>query len=154
MCCCYFVGALIFSSSSITPMMATLTGTQAAGLGGMFVLGLSAGLMKAVYTSLGPDQFKVPEQRDQQKRFVDLYILIIDPIGSNGIIFLRYFNAFYWMINAGAFIGQFMTAQLRESVQCFGDDCYMLPFLILCGIMAVSTFVFYSGIINTSILNE
>lgn len=49
------------------------------------------------------------------------------------------------MINAGAFIGQFMTAQLRDSVQCFGDDCYLLPYLILVGLMATSTAVFAAG---------
>ncbi|XP_050698015.1 solute carrier family 15 member 2-like [Eriocheir sinensis] len=49
------------------------------------------------------------------------------------------------MINAGAFVGQFMTAQLRDSVQCFADDCYLLPFVILVGLMAASTAVFAAG---------
>lgn len=49
------------------------------------------------------------------------------------------------MINAGAFLGQFMTAQLRDTVQCFGDDCYLLPYLILVGFMIVSTTIFALG---------
>lgn len=124
MCCGYTVGAGIYTLSSITPMMATITAAKVTGMCGLLVLGICAGLMKAVYSSLGADQFKVPEQREQQKRF---------------------FYAFYWMINAGAFLGQFMTAQLRDSVQCFGDDCYLLPYVILVIFMAISTTVFALG---------
>ncbi|KAK4321645.1 hypothetical protein Pmani_007570 [Petrolisthes manimaculis] len=124
MCCGYTVGAGIYSLSSVTPIMASVTSSQATGIMGLLVLGVCAGLMKAVYSSLGADQFKVPEQREQQKRF---------------------FYAFYWMINAGAFLGQFMTAQLRDSVQCFGDDCYFLPYIILVGLMALSTLIFALG---------
>ena len=68
MCCIYTVGAGIFSLSSIKPWMTSVGLAQTVGIGGILVLGLSAGLMKAVYSSLGPDQFKVPEQREQQKR--------------------------------------------------------------------------------------
>lgn len=124
MCCCYTVGALIYSLSSATPIMASVDAAKVTGISGLLVLGIAAGLMKAVYSSLGADQFKVPEQREQQQRF---------------------FYAFYWMINAGAFLGQFMTAQLRDTVQCFGDDCYLLPYLILVGFMAVSTTIFALG---------
>ena len=68
MCCGYLVGSVIFSLSAATPLMTTVAGTQATGIGGLLVLGLCAGLMKAVYSSLGPDQFKLPEQRLLQKR--------------------------------------------------------------------------------------
>lgn len=57
----------------------------------------------------------------------------------------RFFYFFYWMINAGAFCGQLLTAQLRASVQCFGGDCFLLPFAILVCVMVVSTAIFYSG---------
>ena len=64
---------------------------------------------------------------------------------------LRFFYFFYWMINAGAFCGQMLTAQLRGTVQCFGGDCFLLPFGILVGIMVLSTIVFYSGERKTSL---
>lgn len=70
MCCIYTIGATIFSLSSVSPIMTSILGTQIVGIGGILILGLSAGLMKAVYTSLGPDQFKVPEQRNQQQRYI------------------------------------------------------------------------------------
>ncbi|KAF2359846.1 Proton-dependent oligopeptide transporter family [Trinorchestia longiramus] len=124
MCCCYVVGAFIYTLSSATPLMVSLTATQAAGIGGLLIFGLSAGLMKAVYSSLGPDQFIVPQQRQSQERF---------------------FYFFYWMINAGAFSGVLLTAQLRESVQCFGSDCFLLPYAILVGVMCLSTAVFALG---------
>ncbi|KAK7076255.1 hypothetical protein SK128_027938 [Halocaridina rubra] len=124
MCCGYTVGAAIYSLSSITPIMSSVGAAQFTGIIGLLVLGLCAGLMKAVYSSLGADQFKVPEQREEQKRF---------------------FYAFYWMINAGAFAGQFMTSQLRDTVQCFGDDCYFLPYAILVVLMVVSTAIFAAG---------
>ncbi|XP_064101595.1 peptide transporter family 1-like [Macrobrachium nipponense] len=124
MCCGYTIGAAIFTLSSVTPIMSTITAAKFTGIIGLLVLGICAGLMKAVYSSLGADQFKVPEQREEQK---------------------RYFYAFYWMINAGAFVGQFMTAQIRDSVQCFGDDCYFLPFAILVGFMVCSTVIFAAG---------
>ncbi|XP_071523725.1 peptide transporter family 1-like [Panulirus ornatus] len=124
MCCGYTVGAAVYMLSSLTPIMATVTAAKFTGILGLLVLGLCAGLMKAAYSSLGADQFKIPEQRHQQERF---------------------FYAFYWMINAGAFLGMFMTAQLRSSVQCFGDDCYFLPYIILVGSMVVSTVIFAAG---------
>ncbi|XP_068211976.1 peptide transporter family 1-like [Palaemon carinicauda] len=124
MCCGYTVGAAIFILSSVTPIMTTVTAAKFTGISGLLVLGICAGLMKAVYSSLGADQFKVPEQREEQK---------------------RYFYAFYWMINAGAFLGQFMTAKIRDSVQCFGDDCYFLPFIILVCLMVCSTAIFAAG---------
>lgn len=124
MCCGYTVGAGIYTLSSATPIMATVSSARVTGIMGLLVLGICAGLMKAVYSSLGADQFKIPEQREQQKRF---------------------FYFFYWMINAGAFLGQLMTAQLRDSVQCFGDDCYFLPYVMLVGLMVTSTLVFALG---------
>jgi len=124
MCCIYTIGAGILSLSAVTPLFGGPSGASIPGVIGMLVLGIAAGLMKAVYTALGGDQFKVPEQRDLQK---------------------RYFYAFYWMINAGAFLGQLMTSQLRDSVQCFGDDCFFLPFCILVGFMVLSTTIFFFG---------
>ncbi|CAL4199027.1 unnamed protein product, partial [Meganyctiphanes norvegica] len=124
MCCIYTVGAAIMALSAVTPMWGGIDGASVPGVGGMLVLGIAAGLMKAVYTSLGGDQFKIPEQRDLQK---------------------RYFYAFYWMINAGAYLGQTMTSNLRISVQCFGGDCFFLPFCILVGFMVLSTIIFFFG---------
>ncbi|XP_042235458.1 solute carrier family 15 member 2-like [Homarus americanus] len=124
MCCGYTVGTMIYALSSVTPIMLSVSAAKFTGIFGLLVLGICAGLMKAVYSSLGADQFKVPEQREQQKRF---------------------FYAFYWMINAGAFMGQFMTAQLRDTVQCFNNDCYFLPYIILVVLMAISTAVFVVG---------
>ncbi|XP_069181540.1 peptide transporter family 1-like [Procambarus clarkii] len=124
MCCGYTVGAVIFTLSSVTPIMASFSAAKFTGVLGMLALGICTGLMKAVYSSLGADQFKVPEQREQQKRF---------------------FYAFYWMINAGAFVGLFITAQIRDSVQCFGDDCYFLSYIIMAGLMVVSTVIFAAG---------
>lgn len=124
MCCIYTVGAAIMTLSAWTSLVGGPSGASIPGVGGMLVLGIAAGLMKAVYTALGGDQFKVPEQRDIQQ---------------------RYFYAFYWMINVGAFLGQLMTSSLRDSVQCFGDDCFFLPFCILVGFMVISTIIFFLG---------
>ncbi|XP_069192861.1 solute carrier family 15 member 2-like [Procambarus clarkii] len=104
--------------------MVSFTTSKFTGVFGMLALGICAGLMKPVYSSLGADQFKVPEEREQQKRF---------------------FYVFYWMINAGAFVGLFITAQIRDSVQCFGDDCYFLSYIIMAGLMVVSTVIFAVG---------
>ena len=68
MCCIYVVGASIFSLSAVSPIMTSMVLAQAVGLGGTLILGISAGLMKAVYSSLGPDQFILPDQRNKQKR--------------------------------------------------------------------------------------
>ncbi|XP_018017850.1 solute carrier family 15 member 1-like isoform X1 [Hyalella azteca] len=124
MCCGYVVGTVIYTLSSASPMMTSVELTKSTGIGGLLVFGMCAGLMKAVYSSLGPDQFILPQQRRSQERF---------------------FYFFYWMINAGAFCGQLLTAQLRGSVQCFGSDCFLLPYAILVGVMVVSTTVFYLG---------
>ena len=81
MCCGYVVGTLIYSLSAAKPLMTTLVGTQATGIGGLLVFGLCAGLMKAVYSSMGPDQFVLPEQRTLQQRYLykysDIYIYIL-----------------------------------------------------------------------------
>ena len=62
------IGDIIFTFSSISPIMTSIGLLQAVGLGGTLVMNLSSGLMKAVYTSIGPDQFKLPEQRKEQQR--------------------------------------------------------------------------------------
>jgi len=123
MCLGYVLGTLVFALSAV-PMYPGLTGQQAMGIGGLLLFGLCAGTMKAVYSSMGPDQFLMPEQRDLQKRF---------------------FYCFYWMINGGAFLGQLMTAQLRDSVQCFGADCFLLPYGLFTVFMALSTATFFAG---------
>lgn len=68
MCCGYLVGAVIYTLSSVTPIMPSVTVAQVTGMSGLLVLGVCTGLMKAVYISLGADQFKMPEQQEQQKR--------------------------------------------------------------------------------------
>lgn len=68
MCCIYTVGAAIFALSAATPIMATVDAARVTGIAGLLVLGLCAGLMKAAYSSLGADQFKLPDQREQQMR--------------------------------------------------------------------------------------
>jgi len=123
MCCGYVFGTVVFAASA-TPMFGGTAGRQATGIGGLLLFGLCAGVMKAVYSSMGPDQFVLPEQRALQKRF---------------------FYCFYWMINGGAFLGQLMTAQLRDSVQCFGGDCFLLPYALFVLFMALSTATFYAG---------
>ena len=70
MCTIYAFGTIIYSLSSVTPLMTSLQLAQGVGIGGALILVLSSGLMKAVYSSLGPEQFTLPEQRDLQKRFV------------------------------------------------------------------------------------
>lgn len=68
MCCGYTVGSAIYTLSAATPIMATVDAARVTGIAGLLVLGVCAGLMKAVYSSLGADQFKLPDQREQQKR--------------------------------------------------------------------------------------
>ncbi|XP_069192864.1 solute carrier family 15 member 2-like [Procambarus clarkii] len=115
--------------------MASFSASKLTALLGMLALGVCSGFMKAVYSSLGADQFKVPEQREQQKGML-----------KSGRFIRRFFYAFYWMRNAGAFVGLFITAQIRDSVQCFGDDCYFLSYIIMAGLMVVSTVIFAADV--------
>lgn len=68
MCCLYVGGAVVYSLSSITPIMTTVMLAKVTGIGGLLLVALCTGLMKAAYISLGAEQYKLPEQRDQQKR--------------------------------------------------------------------------------------
>ncbi|KAK3857382.1 hypothetical protein Pcinc_036370 [Petrolisthes cinctipes] len=41
--------------------------------------------------------------------------------------------------------GPIYDGTTKDSVQCFGDDCYFLPYIILVGLMALSTLIFALG---------
>ncbi|KAF1745453.1 hypothetical protein MXB_533 [Myxobolus squamalis] len=46
----------------------------------------------------------------------------------------NYFSVFYFSINLGSLVSMVITPILRSDVQCFGNDCYFLAFvLFLCG---------------------
>ena len=49
------------------------------------------------------------------------------------------------MVNAGAFVGMILTAQMRQQIQCFGDDCYFYPYMILVLTYIAAVVIFVSG---------
>ena len=76
-------------------------------------------------SAFGGDQFKLPEQERQLQTF---------------------FSVFYFAINAGSLISTILTPQIREDVECFGDDtCYSLAFGIPAILMAVATVIIVVG---------
>ncbi|CAL4244953.1 unnamed protein product, partial [Meganyctiphanes norvegica] len=116
-CCLLCGGSILFTTSAVST-------SAILGVSGLLMLGLSSGLIKAIIYSLGGDQFKIPEQRQHQ---------------------FRYFSAFVWIRCLGYFLGIFLMSELRNSIQCFGDDCYLLPFSILSGCIIVGAWLFYLG---------
>ena len=57
-----------------------------------------------------------------------------------------FFSVFYFAINAGSLISTILTPQIREDVECFGDDtCYSLAFGIPAILMAVATVIIVVG---------
>ena len=78
-----------------------------------------------IVSAFGGDQFKLPEQERQLQTF---------------------FSVFYFAINAGSLISTILTPQIREDVECFGDDtCYSLAFGIPAILMAVATVIIVVG---------
>ncbi|CAL4172689.1 unnamed protein product, partial [Meganyctiphanes norvegica] len=116
---CVFLcgGCILFTTSAVSTSAIT-------GVSGLLMLGLSSGLIKAIIYSLGGAQFKLPEQKEQQ---------------------FRYFSTFIWIRCLGYFLAITLMSQLRDSIQCFGDDCYLLPFSILSGFIIVGAWIFYLG---------
>ena len=62
------IGTVIYTSSSISPIMTSTGLVQAAGIGGYLIMCLSAGIMRPSSSTLGPGLFKLPEQRKEQSR--------------------------------------------------------------------------------------
>ena len=82
-------------------------------------------LKQLTVSAFGGDQFKLPEQERQLQTF---------------------FSVFYFAINAGSLISTILTPQIREDVECFGDDtCYSLAFGIPAILMAVATVIIVVG---------
>jgi len=92
---------------------------------GLALIAIGTGGIKPCVSAFGGDQFKLPEQERQLQTF---------------------FSVFYFAINAGSLISTILTPQIREDVECFGDDtCYSLAFGIPAILMAVATVIIVVG---------
>jgi len=79
---------------------------------------IGAGGIKPCVSSFGGDQFVLPGQEDQLRKF---------------------FSIFYFSVNVGALLSTFITPELRKSVQCFDQDsCFPLAFGVPAVLMLIS----------------
>jgi len=92
---------------------------------GLALIAVGTGGIKPCVAAFGGDQFTLPQQERQLQTF---------------------FSIFYFAINAGSLISTIMTPQIREDVECFGEDtCYSLAFGIPAILMAVATVIIVVG---------
>lgn len=95
-----------------TPRFHWITRTsRLVAIAGLILISIGTGGIKPCVFSFGGDQFQLPEQQVQLRRF---------------------FNRFFTAIYVGMLISTFVTPELRKSVPCFGrDTCYPLAFGML-----------------------
>ena len=92
---------------------------------GLALIAIGTGGIKPCVAAFGGEQFQLPEQEQQLKTF---------------------FFVFYFAINCGSLISQFVTPLVRQNVRCFGDDtCYSLAFGIPAILMLVATVIIVIG---------
>lgn len=85
---------------------------------GLLLIAIGTGGIKPCVSSLGGDQFILPEQQQQLQRF---------------------FSYFYATINAGALLSMVITPILREDVKCFGENsCFPMAFGIPAILMLIA----------------
>nr|XP_014289069.1 peptide transporter family 1-like isoform X2 [Halyomorpha halys] len=92
---------------------------------GLFLIAVGTGGIKPCVSSFGGDQFVLPQQEQELRRF---------------------FSVFYFSINAGSVISSFLTPMLRE-YHCLGsnEDCYPLAFGLPAALMIVALVIFVVG---------
>lgn len=85
---------------------------------GLLLTSIGAGGIKPCVSSFGGDQFVLPDQEEQLRKF---------------------FSVFYFSINAGSLLSTSVTPEMRKSVQCFGENsCFPLAFGVPAILMLIS----------------
>ncbi|XP_063972987.1 peptide transporter family 1-like [Diachasmimorpha longicaudata] len=121
---CYFgfiysLGQLILSASAAPIFRLPMREFSMIGL---LFIAIGTGGIKPCVSSLGGDQFTLPEQEKELAMF---------------------FSVFYFTINAGSLLSSVITPELRNGVQCFGDqDCYSIAFFVPASLMLLATVIF------------
>lgn len=87
---------------------------------GLFLIATGNGNIRGCITSLGAQQFKVPEQNEQLS---------------------SYFTHYYVLYTWGVLLSKMIPPSVRAETHCFGkDDCYLAVF----GVLAASFFFCWS----------
>ncbi|KAL5234282.1 hypothetical protein ACI65C_001692 [Semiaphis heraclei] len=103
----YAVGNVILTGASMANSF-TLNSQRTISIIGLICIAVGTGGIKPCATTLGGDQFQLPEQQHQLAKF---------------------FSRFIIAIYVGSLISTFLAPELRKSVQCFGrDTCFPLAF--------------------------
>lgn len=90
----------------------------------LVLISVGSGGIKPCVSTFGGDQFKVPEQAEQLK---------------------KYFSMFFFAIIVAALISMTLTPILRSHVDCFGEhECYAVAFGVPAGLMIIAIRRFYS----------
>lgn len=85
---------------------------------GLILIAVGTGGIKPCVATFGGDQFNLPEQEEQLKKF---------------------FRKFIVAIYIGALLSTFCTPELRKSVKCFGkDSCFPLAFAVPALLMIIA----------------
>ncbi|CAG0918544.1 unnamed protein product [Notodromas monacha] len=115
----YIIGHLILSASDfpgLNNFARTLT------IVGLVVISLAAGGVKANVSSLGAEQFKLPEQQ----RHLD-----------------KFFSVFYFTVNFGAIIAQTSAPLLKSKIHCFGATTCYAAALGVAALFAIFTLIVF-----------
>ncbi|VVC93675.1 unnamed protein product [Leptidea sinapis] len=92
---------------------------------GLFMITIGTGGIKPCVSSLGGEQFKLPQQEKH---------------------LAMYFSILYFTLCVGSLIAKTVSPILRSEVQCFGDkDCYSLAFGAPGIVVMFSIVIFVSG---------
>ncbi|TBU17612.1 proton-dependent oligopeptide transporter [Hamiltosporidium tvaerminnensis] len=114
--CVYLLGTLLVTYSAINLNLSYL-------IFGLILISFGTGGIKPSVSTFGGDQFKKEEKNKLE----------------------RFFNIFYFWINAGSTLSMFYLPLLAKK-RCFGrDTCYPLSFFIPSGLLLLSLVLFYSG---------
>ncbi|XP_050303284.1 peptide transporter family 1-like [Anthonomus grandis grandis] len=89
------------------------------------IIAFGTGGVKPCQSAFGGDQFILPQQDEQSK---------------------RYFSILYFFINVGSFSGNFLSPYLKTELTCFNNtSCYPLSFGTSLGLLVLSLVIFVLG---------
>ncbi|XP_072343042.1 solute carrier family 15 member 2-like isoform X1 [Scyliorhinus torazame] len=116
----YLAGSIVLSVTAIP----TLTGQSGVGAYiGLFFLSLGSGGIRSSMSPFGADQLSRKEEKDYR----------------------IYFSFFYFSMNLAALFAGIIIPILREDVQCFNADCYILAFGVPAITMLMALVIFAVG---------
>lgn len=82
------------------------------------LIAIGTGGIKPCVAAFGGDQFVLP----QQEKYL-----------------VTFFSVFYFAINSGSLLSTFLTPELRNGIECFGEKtCYSAAFLLPAILMVIS----------------